>query len=184
MGIPATASLWIYMVWIMINIDQLLHCLTHCWYPHMCFFGHFDSIPHQSWQMMASGSNRNKQQQDSGGHCSNGLFVNTQFGLRSILTGYYTVWHTAGAHSCASSVTLIQFLTSDKPWPLGQIGTSYSTTVMGIPATAFLWIHGMDYDQYRSATTLFDTLLVPIHVLLQSLWFNSSPVTNHGLWVK
>jgi hypothetical protein len=27
----------------------------------MCFFGHFDLIPHQ-WQMMACGSNMNKEQ--------------------------------------------------------------------------------------------------------------------------
>jgi hypothetical protein len=32
--------------WSIINIHQLYH-LTHCWYPYMCFFGHFDLIPHQ-----------------------------------------------------------------------------------------------------------------------------------------
>jgi hypothetical protein len=32
----------------------------------MWFISHFDLIPHQ-WQMMTSGSNRNKQQQSSGG---------------------------------------------------------------------------------------------------------------------
>jgi hypothetical protein len=69
---------------IMINSDQLHH-LTHCWYPYMCFSSHFDSIPHQ-WQMMASVRNRNKQQQNSGGHCRNRLFVNTRHGLWSIQT--------------------------------------------------------------------------------------------------
>jgi hypothetical protein len=49
----------------------------------MCFFGHFDSINHQ-WQMMASGSNRNQQQQNSGGHCSKRIFVNSRHGLWSI----------------------------------------------------------------------------------------------------
>jgi hypothetical protein len=117
--------------------------LTHCWYPYMCFFGHFDLIPHQ-WQMMASVTNMNKQQQNSGGHCSNRHFVNTQFRLWSIKIGY-TVWHTAGTHTCASLVTLIQFLTSrDKWWPLIQIGTSNSKTVVGIVATASLWIHSLD----------------------------------------
>jgi hypothetical protein len=51
---------------IMINIDQLHH-LKISWYSYMCFFSHFDLIPHQ-WQMMAFGSNKNKQQQNSGGH--------------------------------------------------------------------------------------------------------------------
>jgi hypothetical protein len=71
--------------------------------------------------------------------------------------------------------TLTQFLTSGKCWPVGQIGTRSSKTVVGITATTKLWIQGMDHDQYKPATP-FDTLLVPLHVLLQSLWLDSSPV--------
>jgi hypothetical protein len=85
---------------IMINMNQLNH-VTHCWYPQMCLSNQFDSIPHQ-WQMMASGSNaRGKQQQNSGGHYSNCLFVNSGHGLWSIQTSF-TIWHTAGTHTCAS----------------------------------------------------------------------------------
>jgi hypothetical protein len=68
-----------FKTWIMINIDQLHH-LKISWYSQMCFFSHFDLIPHQ-WQMMASGSNWNKQQQISGGHCSNQICVNSEHGL-------------------------------------------------------------------------------------------------------
>jgi hypothetical protein len=65
-----------FRTWIMIDIDQLHHW-THYLYPYMCFFGHFDSTPHQR-QMMACGSNRNTKQQNSGGHCSNCIFVNSE----------------------------------------------------------------------------------------------------------
>jgi hypothetical protein len=40
----------------------------------------FASIPHQQ-QMMACGSNRNKQQQNSSGHHSKHIFVNSRHGL-------------------------------------------------------------------------------------------------------
>jgi hypothetical protein len=103
----------------MSNKDQLHH-LTHCWYPYRCFFSHFDSILHQM-QMKASVTNRNKEQQNSGGHCSNRLFVNLGHGLWVIKTSY-TIWHTAGTHTCASSVILTQFFTSGKWRPLWQIG--------------------------------------------------------------
>jgi hypothetical protein len=69
-----------FKTWIMINVDQLHHLKISWHTSSMCFFSHFDSITHQ-WQMMASGSNRNKQQQDSGGHCSNRIFVNSRHGL-------------------------------------------------------------------------------------------------------
>jgi hypothetical protein len=68
-----------FRTWIMITIDQLHH-LKMSWHSYMCFFSHFDLIYHQ-WQMMASGSNRNKQQQNTGGHCSNHIFVNLRHGL-------------------------------------------------------------------------------------------------------
>jgi hypothetical protein len=68
-----------FKTWIMINIDQLHH-LKISWHSYMCFFSHFDSIHHQ-WQMMAFGSNWNKQQQNSGGHCSTHIFVNSRHGL-------------------------------------------------------------------------------------------------------
>jgi hypothetical protein len=164
----------------MINTDQL-HYLTHCCYPYMCFFSHFELIPHQ-WQMTASVTNRNEQQQNSNGHCSNWLFVNSGHGLWLTQT-LYTIWHTAGTPQCALFVTLTWFLTSDKPWPLWQIATSNSKTVMGNEATATLWIQDMYYDQYRPST-LFDTLLVPIHVLRWSLWLDSSPVANDCLCDK
>jgi hypothetical protein len=48
---------------------------------------------------------------------------------------------------------------------------------------AFFWTHSMEYDQYRPAIP-FDTLLVPIAVLCQSLWLHLSPLTNDGLRVK
>jgi hypothetical protein len=41
----------------------------------------------------------------------------------------------------------------------------------------------MDYDQYKPLTP-FKNNLVLIHVLLQSLWLDSSPVANDGLWVN
>jgi hypothetical protein len=109
---------------------------TGCWYPYMCFFSHFDSIPCQ-WQTMSSVTNRNKPEQNSGGHCRNHLFVRTGHVLWSIQT-IYTIWHTTGTHRCASPVTLIPFLPSDKPWPLWQIGTNKSKTLVGIVATASL----------------------------------------------
>jgi hypothetical protein len=62
------------MMWSMINIDQLHH-LKICWHSYMWFFSHFDLITNQ-WQMTADWSNRNKKQQNSGGHCSNRLFMN------------------------------------------------------------------------------------------------------------
>jgi hypothetical protein len=61
--------------------------------------------------------------------------------------------------------------------------TSNSKTVVVIAATASLWKHSMDYDPKRK-DTLFGTMLVPIHVLLQSLWLNSSHLANDHLWVK
>jgi hypothetical protein len=71
-----------FRTWTMINIDQLHH-LKISWYSHLCFFSHFDLIPHQ-WQMMASWSNRNTKQQNSGGHGSNHQIVNSGHGLWSI----------------------------------------------------------------------------------------------------
>jgi hypothetical protein len=76
-----------------------------------------------------------------------------------------------------------QFITSGKWRPLWQTGKGESNTVVGIEATAYLWIQDMDYDQYRPATP-FDTLLVPIHGFLKSLWLNSSQVANEGLCDK
>jgi hypothetical protein len=38
----------VYRKWSVININQLYH-LTHCWYPYIYFFNHFDSI-HQEQQ--------------------------------------------------------------------------------------------------------------------------------------
>jgi hypothetical protein len=46
----------------------------------MCIFGHFDLIPHQ-WQMIASGSEWNEEQQNNDGHYSNRIFVNSRHGL-------------------------------------------------------------------------------------------------------
>jgi hypothetical protein len=98
---------------------------------------------------------------------------------RPATTGKNTRAHTCGA----SPVTLVPFLTSSKWWPVGKIGTRNSKTLVGIAASAYLWIQNMDYDQYRQATP-FKNMLALIHVLLQSLWLNSSPVTNDGVWVK
>jgi hypothetical protein len=67
-----------FRAWITINIDQLHH-LKISWPSYKCLFSHFDSI-NQQWQMMASGSKRNKQQQNSGGNCSNRIFVNSRHG--------------------------------------------------------------------------------------------------------
>jgi hypothetical protein len=76
-----------FKTWIVINIDQMHHSKIS-WHSYMCFFSHFDLIPHR-WQLMASGSNRNKQQQNSGGHCSNcQLVVNSGHRLCSIQTSY------------------------------------------------------------------------------------------------
>jgi hypothetical protein len=75
-----------FRTWIMINIDQLYH-LKNSWYSHMCFFSHFDTIPHQ-WQMMTSWSIRNMKQQNGGGHCSNHQIVNSGHELLSIYTSY------------------------------------------------------------------------------------------------
>jgi hypothetical protein len=66
----------------MINIDWLHH-LKISWYSYMCFFSHFDSIPHQ-WQMMSSGSNKNKQQQNSGGYYGKRQMGKSGHGLLSI----------------------------------------------------------------------------------------------------
>jgi hypothetical protein len=74
---------WLYCP---IGIERLYHYVPKqatCVDLYMCFFGHFDAINHQ-WQMMASGSNWNKQQQNSGGHCSNHIFVNSEHGIWSI----------------------------------------------------------------------------------------------------
>jgi hypothetical protein len=55
---------------------------------------------------------------------------------------------------------------------------------VGIAAImASFWIQDLNYDQYRPAIP-FDTLLVPIHMLLQSLWLHSSLLTNDCLHVK
>jgi hypothetical protein len=75
------------------------------------------------------------------------------------------------------------FITSDKWWPLWQNWTCNTKIIVGDTAMAYFWIHGMEYDQYRRAI-VFDTLLVPVPVLLQSLWLRSSPLTNDGLSVK
>jgi hypothetical protein len=133
---------------------------------------------------MACGWNRNTKQQNSRGHCSNRIFVNSRHGLWSIYTNY-TIGDSACTHTCAPLVTLTWFLTSGKCWPcvVGQTGTRNSKTVVGIAATAYLWIGDMHYDQYRPLTPL-DTLFVPIHVPLWSLWLHSSPVAKDGLWVK
>jgi hypothetical protein len=64
----------------MINTDPMHH-LKISWHSYMCFFSHFDLIPHQQWQMMASGSSMYKQQQKSGGHYSNRQIVNSGRGL-------------------------------------------------------------------------------------------------------
>jgi hypothetical protein len=169
-----------FMTSIMINTDQLHH-MTHLCYTYICFFTHFDLIPHQ-WQIMASRLNSNKQQQNSVVNCSNCQNVNTRHGIWSIQTSYY-LWNTSVTHTFAPSLTLTRFRTGDKSWPLGQIGTRNSKTVLGIAATAKMWIHDMDYDQYRPATS-YNTLMLHIHLLLHSLWLDSPPVTNHGLWVK
>jgi hypothetical protein len=57
--------------------------------------------------------------------------------------------------------------------------------IVGIAAMASftLLIKDIKYEQYRPAIP-FDTLLVPIHMLLQSLQLHSSLVTNGGLRVK
>jgi hypothetical protein len=63
----------------MINIDQLQ--LGKILMPiHVVLVQSLGSNPHQ-WEMMACGSNRNKEEQNSGGHCSNGIFVNSRHGL-------------------------------------------------------------------------------------------------------
>jgi hypothetical protein len=64
-----------------------------------------------------------------------------------------TPFKKVGTHTCASSVTLTPLITSGKWWPLGQIKTRNSKTVVGIAATAYLWIQDMDYDQFRQATS-------------------------------
>jgi hypothetical protein len=66
----------------MINIDQLQ--VRKMLVPiHVVLLWSFGSIHHR-WQMMASVTNRNKEQQNSGEHCSNHLFVNSGHGLGSI----------------------------------------------------------------------------------------------------
>jgi hypothetical protein len=59
-GIAATAYLWIQNM----DYDQYRPATPFknklALILYMCFFSNFDSINHQ-WQMMASGSNRNKQ---------------------------------------------------------------------------------------------------------------------------
>ena len=128
---------------------------------------------------MASVTNRNMQQENNYVHCSNRLFLDWGHGLWSIQT-CYTIWHTAGTHTCASSVTLTPYIPSDKWWPLWQICTCNSKIIMGIVATASLWLQGMQNEQYRPVLP-FHTLLVPILVLLQSLWLHSSPVATDGV---
>jgi hypothetical protein len=68
-----------FKTWIMINIDQLHHLKIN-WHSYMWFFSHFDLIPDKC-QMMAFGSSRNMKQQNSGGHSSNRIFVNSRRGL-------------------------------------------------------------------------------------------------------
>jgi hypothetical protein len=179
-GITATAKLWIQDM----DYDQyrpatpfknklvLIHVLLQS----------LDSIFYM-WQMMASGWNRKKQQHNSGGHYSNHQIVNPGHGLWSMWT-CYTISKSVGSHTCASSVTLNHFFTSGKWWPLGEIQqTSNSITVVGITATAKLWIQDMDYDQWGPAWP-FKSKLVLIHGLLQSLWPNFSLLANNSLWVK
>jgi hypothetical protein len=134
-GIVATTKLWIQDM--DLNHTYQLYHLTHCRYPSMCFFNQFDLI-HHWWQMMASGSNRNEKQQNSDEHCSNCQTVNPGHGLWSLHTSY-AIWHAAGTRPCASSISLTWVITSDKwCWPLGQIGTQNSKTVVGIAAATKL----------------------------------------------
>jgi hypothetical protein len=76
--IAATAKLWIQdMDYAQYRPDApfknklaLIHVLLR----------HFDLIPHK-WQMMAFGSSRSMKQQNSGGHCSNSIFMDSGHGL-------------------------------------------------------------------------------------------------------
>jgi hypothetical protein len=78
----------------------------------------------------------------------------------------------------------ILYITKNDKWPCQcQLEASKRKMVVGISATSKLWIQGMNYDQYRPATT-FKNKLGFIHVVLQSLWLTSSPVANDGQWVK
>jgi hypothetical protein len=66
--------------WIVINIDQLK--LRKMLMPiHVVILQSFWLHSSPVWQMMACGSNRNEVQQNSGGHCSNRIFVNSEHGL-------------------------------------------------------------------------------------------------------
>jgi hypothetical protein len=66
---------------------------------------------------------------------------------------------------------------------MGKIVTRNKKAVVGIAALAFLWINGMKCDPYRPATS-FKNQLELIHVVLWSLWLDSSPVANDGPWVR
>jgi uncharacterized membrane protein (DUF485 family) len=75
--------------------------LQSLWLLHCC-----------RWQMMAFVSNVNMQQQNTSG-CSIGLFLNIGHWKWSITTSY-TIGHTAGTPTYASSVTMTPFITTDK----------------------------------------------------------------------
>jgi hypothetical protein len=103
------------------------------------------------------------------GRCINSLFLNNKHQVWPIYTSF-TIWHTAGStHSCPSSVLLTTIITNNT-----------NKIVLDIAATAFFWSQDILYDQYQSALP-FDTLMVPIHGPLWSLWLHSSPVKDDDL---
>jgi hypothetical protein len=75
----------VWMIGISIEIFLAMVLLLHCWYTYLSFVSHIDYIPHTSgnWWPVC-GSNRTKQQQNSGGHYSNRQIVNSGHGLWSI----------------------------------------------------------------------------------------------------
>jgi hypothetical protein len=150
------------------------------WYPYICFFaGHFDSLPHQ-WQTIALVTNRNKQQ-NSGGHCSSRLFVNSRHELWFIQTSYI-IWHTAGAHTCASLVTFIQLLTSNKWWQKNNtsktVVVSKESNRLFVNSRHGLWSIQTNFTIWHTAGTYTGALLVILTQFLTSDKYDS--VTNRN----
>jgi hypothetical protein len=90
-----TKQLWVLQQWPnskyrtlnMIIIDKLHH-LTHCWFPYICFFSHFDSIHHHDkWWPQSQLLHEDHPQilyedhptAKDCGYCSNGLFLDTGY---------------------------------------------------------------------------------------------------------
>jgi hypothetical protein len=121
---------------------------------------------------MASVTNVNMQQENNCGHCCNGLILHSRHCLRSILTRF-TIWHTAGTHSCPSLVRLTPFITIDKWWPASATNMNMQQQNNSGPYSNGLFLNTghKTHAQYRPAIP-FNTLQAPIHVLLQSLWLH------------